>query len=266
MITNDLEELDSTTLSAIVRANIKVCSANNNLCADTCPFYVMHAAQLSVLRKCNVFPSELKESFRDLAGEIPPRLRDQACLDMFGVAAKHVESHKVTQSKAVTTQDAKSGEKETSSVGAPKPEDSDEDEFELVNATESTADASADSDSSDDEDVSDAALGIDDDPNKPLDINDPVIKNHSWKRYQDEAPAAYAITDVYGIRLPKIPFNGEVQRLVYKKVQVFPCTDSVRELLNIDSKLGYGTVCGSGEAIEIHRWKKTAAYIKKHGK
>jgi hypothetical protein len=54
--------------------------------------------------------------------------------------------------------------------------------------------------------------------------------------------------------------------MLYKKVQVFPCSDAEREVLHIKREFGFGKVIGTNETIEIHRWKKTKAYIKQWGK
>ena len=88
----------------------------------------------------------------------------------------------------------------------------------------------------DNDDVSDVALGLDDDPYKPLDANDPVIKDRAWKRYQDEAPVKYAIVAVYGIHRR---LDSSAERMLYKKVQIFPCSDAEREVLNIKREFGF---------------------------
>lgn len=272
-MSTELEEINTTILSAVVRASIKVRSDNNEMCSETCPFHDMQASQTSVLRSCRVFHRELEESFRGFNGEIWPRTRDQACLDMFNVVTAHTgnndkEMLEATSKLARTVMDGMAPKKvEHVSVSTSAPEDSDDDEFELINNNEAsvmTEAVVAEEIDDDNDDVSDVALGLDDDPYKPLDANDPVIKDRAWKRYQDEAPVPYAIVAVYGIHFT--PTDSSAERMLYKKVQVFPCSDAEREVLNIKREFGFGKVIGTNETIEIHRWKKTKAYIKQWGK
>ena len=294
MSNNEVEELRKpTVISEIVRVHIEVDTLDNRMCSDTCPFHKFIGFQDIVSRGCSAFHKELEETIVGRDGEIKPRPRDLACLEMFdpkktyaGSHYKELAEHAAVVSKLARKAMAGMAPKKVSpspvlteqapTAQAPEsPSDTDEEEFELVNTNnDDTSKNEGRAEAAIDEDISDAALGLstdtdntanddgdnDDHPYKPLDTTDPVVKDHAWKLYQDEAPVAFAVVAVYGVLFTA---NYKcVDRFLFKKVRVMPCTPAEHKILNLGKGFGYGKVIGTNETVEIHRWKKTKAYIK----
>lgn len=245
---------ETIALSKIVRASIQVSASNPNKCASNCQFYKCIGALTFIERGCSAFHVPLKNV--DSAELCYPQARFPECIAMFGFPEKHV-----TGSSEEPRQQAHKIE---------KPEEPEEFEHETSPEPEESASADADADDAfdngdGDEELSDTALGLDsDDLNKPLDDNDPVIKDKSWKHYKEEEPKPYSVVSVYGVLFT--PNTRGTERMLVKKVRVFLCTDEVREILHLERGLGYGKVIGTNETIEIHRWRKSKAYVKQVGK